>query len=136
MTPFQICSRDSFPLPSSISLSLSLPPPTQIGGKGISHGGGRNYDTCESFFFPFLLLPPPFFLFFSFPFLSFLFVTAQTILERRCMDIFFSERHSRILRGCEMNSRARIERATMLHVAAFLSKAHMSYVMCGVSLFS
>ena len=130
MMPFQICSRDSFPLPSSISLSLF---PSLHLRKSVERAlatGVAGITTLASHFFS------PFFFFLLLPFLSFLFVTAQTILERRCMDIFFSERHSRILRGCEMNSRARIERATMLHVAAFLSKAHMLYVMCGVSLFS
>lgn len=75
---------------------------------------------------------------FSFLFFSFRYHTdnfTETISERRCMEI--SERHSRILRGCRMNSRARIERVTMLYVVSRrVSIKSASYVMCGVSLFS
>ena len=70
MMPFQICSRDSFPLPSSISLSLfpSLHLRKSV-ERALATGVAGITTLASHFFFPFflfLLLS-----FFSFPFLSF-----------------------------------------------------------------
>lgn len=112
--PFQICSRDSFP---SLHLRKSL-------GRALASQGWPELRHLRLVFIPFspfllLLLLLPFFLFFSL---------------RRCVEI--SERHSpRILRGCETNWRARIERVTMLYVVVSrrVSIKSASYVTCGVS---
>lgn len=108
--PFQICSRDSFP-PSTYA-----------------NRGGRNYDTCESFFF--------FSSSSSFLFFSFLFVTIQTVLPKQFRNVgvwkflkgiheFFED--AEWIRGLALSA----GQCCTLYRVAFLSKArHMSCVAC------
>lgn len=108
--PFQICSRDSFP-PSTYA-----------------NRGGRNYDTCESFFF--------FSSSSSFLFFSFLFVTIQTVLPKQFRNVgvwkflkgiheFFED--AEWIRGLALSA----WQCCTLYRVAFLSKArHMSCVAC------